>query len=79
MAVYNIRSIDKGRVTPALKRKKFGKHLTKDDCCFAIIGRERTVDIECDNHEDRDKWVHALRILVQYNSVRGEQTQLKSR
>jgi len=79
MAVYNIRSIDKGRVTPPLKRKKFGKHITKEECCFSITGRERSVDIECDTHEDRDKWVHALRILVQYNSVRGEQTQLKSR
>jgi hypothetical protein len=79
MAVYNIRTIDKGRATPALKRKKFGKPLVKDECAFAIIGRERTVDIECDSQDERDKWVHALRLLVQYNSVRGEQTQLKSR
>lgn len=44
----------------------FGKYLAKEECAWAIMGRDRTVDLESPTEADRDKWIHALEMLVAY-------------
>jgi len=66
MKVFKIRSVEKGRCTPQLQRKRFGKFLSKEECAFAILGRERTVDLEAASEADRDKWVDAIDQLLLY-------------
>ena len=44
----------------------FGKFLAKEECAWAIMGRDRTVDLESPSEADRDKWIHALEMLVAY-------------
>lgn len=46
MKLSGIRRVEKGRYTPQLQRKKWNRYLAKEECAFAIIGRERTVDLE---------------------------------
>jgi len=68
MKVFKIKSVDRGRCTPQLQRKKpwGGKDYAKEECSFAVQGRERTVDLEATSEADREKWVHALETLVAY-------------
>jgi len=68
MKVGMIKSIEKGNCTPQLQRVTLigKKPLSKDECSFAIFGRQRTVDLECTSTEERDKWVHALEVLVEF-------------
>jgi hypothetical protein len=67
MKVFMIKQIEKGRCTPQLQRKKaLGSYYAKEECSFAIIGRERSVDLEASSEAERDKWVHALETLVEY-------------
>jgi hypothetical protein len=66
MKVFRIRSVEPGRCTPQLERKSFGKFLAKEECAFAILGRDRTVDLEATSEQERDKWIHALEQLVAY-------------
>lgn len=44
----------------------FGKYLAKEDHAFAIIGRERTVDLEATSEAEREKWIAALETLLAY-------------
>jgi hypothetical protein len=67
MKLYKIKQIEEGRATPQLQRKKFGKYLAKEECAFAIIGQERTVDLEATNEASRKQWVNALEILVEWH------------
>jgi hypothetical protein len=67
MKVYKIRSIEIGRATAPLQRKSlFGAYLAKEECCFAIMGRDRSVDLECKSEQERDQWVAAMKHLVAY-------------
>jgi len=68
MKVGVIKQIEKGLATPQLQRTTLigKKPMAKEDCSFAVIGRERTIDLETPHSEERDKWVHALEILVEY-------------
>jgi len=68
MKVGVIKQIEKGLATPQLQRTTLmgRKPVAKEECSFAVIGRERTVDLECLSNEERDKWVHALETLVEY-------------
>lgn len=66
MKLFKIRSVEKGRCTEQLQRQRFGKYLADDKCAFAIIGRERTVDLEAPTPKDRDKWVQAIEVLIAY-------------
>jgi hypothetical protein len=67
MKVYLIRSVEKGRCTPQLQRKKrFGGYNANEDCAFAVFGRERTVDLEAATEELRDMWVKCIQILIDY-------------
>jgi hypothetical protein len=70
MKIFKVRSVEKGRATPQLQRKTLlGKWLAKEECAFAIIGRDRTVDLEAANEAERDKWVEALEMLVAYRKA----------
>lgn len=66
MKVFRIRTIERGRCTPQLERKSFGKFLAKEECAWAILGRDRTVDLESLTEADREKWIEALEMLVAY-------------
>jgi len=66
MKVFKIKQIEEGRCTPQLQRKRFGKFLAKEECCFAVTGRERTVDLEAPDEASKKQWVHALEILVEW-------------
>jgi hypothetical protein len=65
MKVFAIRTVERGRVTEQLQRKSFGgKFLANDRCCFSILGRERSVDLETSNEQDRDMWILAIEALI---------------
>jgi hypothetical protein len=67
MKIFMIKQVEKGRCTPQLQRKKkLGSFYAKEECSFAIVGRERTVDLEAPSEAERDKWVHAIETLVEY-------------
>jgi hypothetical protein len=66
MKVIRIRTMERGRCTPQLERKSFGKFLAKEECAWAILGRDRTVDLESPSEQEREKWIHALEMLVAY-------------
>jgi len=66
MKVFKIKAIEKGRCTPQLQRKRFGKYMAKEECCLSIMGRDRTFDLECETEPNRDEWVNALTVLVEY-------------
>jgi len=76
MKIYLIKQIEKGRCTPQLTRKKkLGSFYAKEECSFAVIGRERTVDLEANSEAERDKWVHALETLVEYKKYQKQLNQ----
>jgi len=75
MKVTRIRTMERGRCTPQLQRTSFGKHLAKEECAFAIIGRERTIDLEASNEPEREKWINALEMLVAYTREIKKQAQ----
>lgn len=67
MKVFKIRSIERGRCTPQLQRKKvIGGYYAKEECAFAILGRERSVDLEASSEAEREKWIEAILQLVEY-------------
>jgi hypothetical protein len=71
MRIYKIYGVNPGRCTPQLQRKRMGKYLAKDDCCFSIYGadvyeEERTVDLEAPSAKEATTWIHALEVLVEY-------------
>lgn len=66
MKIFKIRTVERGRCTEQLQRKRFGKFNADEKCCFSIQGRERTVDVEAASEKDREKWVHAVETLIAY-------------
>jgi hypothetical protein len=60
MRVFKVKAVEAGRFTEQLQRKCFGKYLAKEECCFAILGRNRTIDLEADSELMREKWVNAI-------------------
>eukprot|EP01006_Ploeotia_vitrea_P030519 TRINITY_DN62915_c0_g1_i1.p1 TRINITY_DN62915_c0_g1~~TRINITY_DN62915_c0_g1_i1.p1 ORF type:complete len:1870 (+),score=1159.95 TRINITY_DN62915_c0_g1_i1:813-5612(+) len=74
MKVYKLRTVEYGRCTPQLQRKKaFGGYYAKEECAFAVLGRERTVDLECSSEAERDKWAKAFKALIDYNKAAKKQ------
>jgi hypothetical protein len=69
MKVFKIKSLEKGRCTPQLQRKRFGKFLANEDCCWTIQGRQRTVDVEAKSPQERDKWIDALENIMRYSKA----------
>jgi len=67
MKLFKVRSIERGRCTPQLQRKTmFGKFVAKEDCSFAVLGRERSVDLEAKTEAEREKWITSLLMLVDF-------------
>lgn len=52
--------------SPCVCLLSFGKYLAKEECAWAILGRDRTVDLESLSEAEREKWIHALEMLVAY-------------
>lgn len=82
MKIFDLMSVEVGRATPHLQRKRMGKYVVKDeDCAFAITGsvsaktkhnraddekQARTVDLECSTPEECEQWVQCIEILITY-------------
>jgi len=76
MKIFMIKQVEKGRCTAQLQRKKkIGGFYAKEECSFAVIGRERSVDLEANSEAERDKWVHALETLVEYKKYQKQLNQ----
>jgi len=70
MKFIKIRSIESGRCTPALNRKKpFGGYHTKEECCFAVFGRDKSMSFETNTEAERERWVQALKALLEYHKA----------
>jgi hypothetical protein len=70
MKVFKIRSIERGRCTPQLQRKTLmGKFMSKEECSFAVMGRERTIDLETKTEAEREKWMTSLQALMDYRKA----------
>jgi len=74
MKIFKVKNIERGRCTPQLQRKKAltGKFLAKEECSFAVFGRDRTVDLETETEAEREKWVDALNMLVEFTRTQKE-------
>jgi len=71
MKIYKLYGVNTGRCTVQLQRKRMGRFVTKEECCFSIYGadlykEERTVDFETPTPKDCQAWVHALEVLIEY-------------
>jgi len=71
MKIYKLYGVNTGRCTLQLQRKRMGRFITKEECCFSIYGadlykEERTVDFETPTPKDCQAWVHALEVLIEY-------------
>jgi intracellular sulfur oxidation DsrE/DsrF family protein len=67
MKVYLIRAVEAGRCTPQLRRKKrFGGFNAKEECAFAVHGRERTIDLEASTEEEREMWMSSINTLIKW-------------
>jgi hypothetical protein len=73
MLVTSIYAVTPGQPTPQLQRVRFGQKLAgAEENCFSIsgahaeTGNERSVDLECKNSHDRDKWLHAMEQLIRW-------------
>jgi len=76
MKIYLVKQVEKGRCTPQLQRKKaLGGFYSKEEHSFAVIGRERSVDLEASSEAERDKWVHAIETLVEYKKYQKQLNQ----
>jgi len=76
MKIYKLYGVNTGRCTPQLQRKRMGRFVTKEECCFSIYGadlykEERTVDFETPTPKDCQAWVHALEVLIEYAKNRS--------
>jgi hypothetical protein len=66
MKVIRMREVERGRCTKQLQRKNSGSFLAKEEGAFAVRGKDRTVDLEAPSEGDREKWVNALQMLIDY-------------
>jgi len=74
--LFKVKSVEPGRCTPQLERKRFGKFLAKEECAFSVIARNRTVDLEADTEANRDLWVQYLNLVMEWN--RAQKANAKS-
>jgi len=74
MKVFKIKAVERGRATPQLQRKNMlGKFLAKEELAFAVIGRDRTLDLEASSEAEREKWIHALEALIEFKKAEKSQ------
>ena len=64
MKTWKLRGCERGRCSQQLLRKRFGKYLCREEGGFAIVGRDRNVDLECESEKDREKWMEAIQAFV---------------
>ena len=69
LQLSEITSVEAGPVTPALRRRFFMGTNPKGKHCFAVHARTRTLDLECQNEEQRDEWVEMLTVLLKYRKT----------
>eukprot|EP00808_Paulinella_micropora_P000667 g7204.t1 len=67
MRVDHVQDVLKGRSTPQLNRKRYGKYLAKDEnTLWSLKGRGRTVDFEAESESQREAYANAFEVLIQY-------------
>jgi len=57
-----VQTVVMGKVTEVFQRKAAAA--APDDCCFSLILKTRTVDLQAENADTANVWVEALRIAV---------------
>ncbi|KAL9648417.1 hypothetical protein ABK040_014038 [Willaertia magna] len=60
-------TIQKGTETKVFKRNK----KIKAECCFSLIGDDRTLDLEFSNEEERNFWFDIFQSLLDFNREKG--------
>ncbi len=67
-----IRITEKGRTTPELQRKKWGKFIAKEECSFSVLGRERSANFECFTVRSFSvPFLHEQRSHRKWNAISG--------
>jgi len=75
LKIFKIKSVERGRCTPALQKKKpFGGFVFKEECCFAVMASDRTVDLETATESERDRWVLGLQTLVSQKKQQNQES-----
>jgi len=65
--VFKIKTVERGRCTDDLKRKKtFGGFYAKEEVSFGVFSRGKILSFETNTEAERDKWHAAITALVQY-------------
>ena len=64
-----------GWQTAAFKRALEDKRLGKEDegSCFSIVGKRRTLDLQANSHEDRDKFIAAIHCVMTHKQLNLKQ------
>jgi len=67
LQVFKIKTIERGRCTDDLKRKKtFGGYYAKEEVIFGVFARGKILSFETNTEVEREKWHAAITALVQY-------------
>jgi hypothetical protein len=65
--VFKIRTVERGRCTDDLKRKKtFGGFYAKEELSLGVFTRDKILSFETNTEVDREKWHAAITALVAY-------------
>ena len=62
--VTQITDVLDGIVTDVFARNS--ARVRRPECCFSVVTAARTLDLECDTPEDRERWVTAFLCLRKY-------------
>ncbi len=68
LALAHITSIVVGKNAPAWK-KPFAEG-AREECCFSIIGKDCTLDVETKLPKTRDAWVRGLQVLAKSKNIK---------
>jgi hypothetical protein len=81
MKLYKLRTVEKDRCTSTLQKKTMtGKFIVKEECAFAIIGRDKTLDLETKTQAERDRWYDCMKMLVEWkNNQKAVSTKFEQR
>ena len=74
--LHSITTVNPGYTT--LVFKQTGKK-GKEACCFSIISKHRSLDLEADSEDVAKRWVEGLRALLKYSNVMNSSELLKVR
>ena len=65
--LFNTKEILVGAASVELQRTPCWGRRANDSCCFVVVGALRKACFECDSPEERNKWVEALRAVIDFN------------